>query len=226
MDFNWKSLFINEESKNEAANKAVPNDTKSTQFPEQNTKMPEVSTISQTAHIGSVTNNPFLNEIIDVYQKGFDGLNHQGFDFFELYKSVSAVGITNPQSYQMAFTMGKTINPSLSKDFLLEKAKYYISEIEKVHANYSSAGESKRSDIDNAVKLEKSTLTTEINNLEAQIAELQKRLSEKKLQLDRVDTKNIEQFSEINLKIDANNLAKQRILDSINTVVSGINQYL
>jgi hypothetical protein len=41
-----------------------------------------------------------------------------------------------------------------------------------------------------------------------------------------MDSSNIEQFSEIKLKMEANDLAKHKILDSINTVITGINQYL
>ncbi len=84
------------------------------------------------------TNNEAFTEVLAVYEKGFDSLNQDGYDFFELYKSVMAVGADNPQSYQMAFAMGKSIKPDLSKSFLLEKAKVYVSEIEKVHAKYCS----------------------------------------------------------------------------------------
>lgn len=172
------------------------------------------------------SNNPFINEILEVYNRGFEGLNSEGFDFFEMYKSVMAVGPTNPQSYQMAFTMGKTIKSDLSKEFLLEKSKFYISEIEKVYAKYDATGNSKNKDLNNTITTKKYNLSKNITDLENQIVKLQKEVEAKKAELARIDLDNKEMFSEIQLKIEANNLAKHKILESINTVVTGINQYL
>ena len=216
--FNWKSLFVNDEQ-NDAAKTENQNPVHST----TENKFPETS-ITNNA-LGN-NNNPFLNEILEVYQKGFDGLNADGFDFFELYKSVNAVGVTNPQSYQMAFAMGKTIKSDLSKEFLLEKSKFYIAEIEKVYAKYDATGNAKNKDLNNSITTQKYNLSKSITDLETQIAKLQIELEKMKAELARIDLDNKEMFSEIQLKIEANNLAKQRILESINTVITGINQYL
>ena len=216
--FNWKSLFVNDEQ-NDAAKTENQNPVHST----TENKFPETS-ITNNA-LGN-NNNPFLNEILEVYQKGFDGLNAEGFDFFELYKSVNAVGVTNPQSYQMAFAMGKTIKADLSKEFLLEKSKFYIAEIEKVYAKYDATGNSKNKELNNSITTQKYNLSKSITDLETQIAKLQIELEKMKAELARIDLDNKEMFSEIQLKIEANNLAKQRILESINTVITGINQYL
>ncbi|RZJ48690.1 MAG: hypothetical protein EOO44_20245 [Flavobacterium sp.] len=219
--FNWKSLFINDEAaKTEGSAPVQPAapivSTPDNKFPTQAT---------ETFPANAVT-NPFLNEIFEVYNKGFESLNVDGFDFFELYKSVLAVGVTNPQSYQMAFTMGKTIKSDLSKEFLLEKSGFYISEIEKVYAKYDAVGKTKKSELDNSITKEKYNLSKSISDLEAKIIELQKELETKKMELQKIDPKNMEQLSEIQLKMEANDLAKQKILSSINTVITGINQYL
>ncbi len=216
--FNWKSLFINEDSTKSATTKEEPQSI----IPEN--KFPETNINVSSSPLN--TNNPFLNEILDVYQKGFEGLNAEGFDFFEMYKSVSAVGVTNPQSYQMAFTMGKTINPNLTKDFLIEKAKHYLAEIDKVHSKYDATGNAKKQDLNSKIVNEKNALTKAISDLELKITELQKELNQKKIDLEKVDLINKEDFSEIELKIEANNIAKQKIVESINTVLTGINQYL
>ncbi len=216
--FNWKSLFINEDSTKSATTKEEPQSI----IPEN--KFPETNI--NVSSSPSNSNNPFLNEILDVYQKGFEGLNADGFDFFEMYKSVSAVGVTNPQSYQMAFTMGKTINPNLTKDFLIEKAKHYLAEIDKVHSKYDATGNAKKQDLNSKIVNEKNALTKAISDLELKITELQKELNQKKIDLEKVDLINKEDFSEIELKIEANNIAKQKIVESINTVLTGINQYL
>ncbi|WP_394759644.1 hypothetical protein [Flavobacterium sp.] len=219
--FNWKSIFVNDE------NASAPKEEIKTQAAvnTNDTKFPETNTIVNSVPVGN-TNNPFINEILDVYNRGFEGLNSEGFDFFEMYKSVMAVGPTNPQSYQMAFTMGKTIKSDLSKEFLLEKSKFYISEIEKVYSKYDSTGNSKNKDLNNTITTQKYNLSKNITDLETQITKLQKEVEAKKAELARIDLDNKEMFAEIQLKIEANNLAKHKILESINTVVTGINQYL
>ena len=216
--FNWKSLFINDESQNQTKS----NEVNTTSIQETN-KFPDVE-LNSTSKNTSL--NPFLGEIIEVYQKGFESLNQEGFDFFELFKSVNAVGASNSQSYQMAFTMGKTINPNLTKEFLLDKGKYYLTEIDKVFEKYNAVGNSKKSDLNSKITHDKQSLSKSITDLETQIAQLQNELEAKKNELNKIDHENAAQFSEIHLKIEANNLAKQKIQDAINLVLSGINQYL
>ncbi|WP_310379382.1 hypothetical protein [Flavobacterium sp.] len=219
--FNWKSIFVNDENATTTNEKIKSQTTVST----TDTKFPETNTVINSFPAGN-SNNPFINEILEVYNRGFEGLNSEGFDFFEMYKSVMAVGPTNPQSYQMAFTMGKTIKSDLSKELLLEKSKFYISEIEKVYAKYDATGNTKNKDLNNTITTQKYNLSKNITDLETQILKLQKELEAKKEELARIDLDNKELFTEIQLKIEANNLAKHKILESINTVVTGINQYL
>jgi hypothetical protein len=214
--FNWKSLFINEKGSDQSNNE----ENKAPSFSQVN-KFPEVNLNSDVN-----ATNPFLGEVLDVYQKGFEGLNVEGFDFFEMYKSVNAVGVTNPQSYQMAFTMGKTINSSLTKEFLLDKGKFYLTEIEKVYEKYNITGNAKKSDLNAKISQEKKNLSSSISDLESQILNLQKELESKKRELNKIDSDNAAQFSDLQLKIEANNMAKHKIQDSINLVITGINQYL
>jgi uncharacterized small protein (DUF1192 family) len=217
--FNWKSLFINDENNDSKA----PESVKPTVSTNSNNTFPIQMDESYST---SSSMNPFLNEIYDVYDKGFESLNEPGFDFFELYKSVILVGVSNPQSYQMAFTMGKSIKSDLTKEFLLEKANFYITEIEKVYQKYDITGKAKRTELDNDITKEKYNLSKSVSELEAKIIELQKELESKKIELQKMDPNNKKQLLEIQLKIEANDLAKQKILTSINTVVTGINQYL
>lgn len=215
--FNWKSIFINENDDTASKENNVQH-----QFQPQDNKFPD----QIPGNLSNQTVNPFMNEILAVYEKGFESLNVAGFDFFELYKSVLAVGVSNPQSYQMAFTMGKTISPDLSKQFLLDKASYYISEIEKVYTKYDTIGNTKKKDLNDSITKEKQNLSGAIADLETRILQMQQELEVKKADLQKIDYKNSEHFTEIQLKIDANNLAKHKILESINTVITGINQYL
>lgn len=219
-NFNWKSLFVNNGDNQNSVSVVPQEESVSLNV---NNKFPD--RIVETYNLNSST-NPFLNEVFEVYDKGFESLNVPGFDFFELYKSVLAVGVTNPQSYQMAFTMGKTINSDLTKEFLLEKASFYITEIEKVYEKYNIVGKTKKEELDNNITKEKYNLSKSITELEATIQGLQNEVEAKKLELQKMDPANKKDLTEIQLKIEANDLAKEKILTSINTVITGINQYL
>ena len=95
-----------------------------------------------------------------------------------------------------------------------------------IYAKYDATGNAKNKDLNDTISTQKNNLTKHISDLEAQIAKLQDELEAKKAELARIDFDNKEMFTQIQLKIDANNLAKHKILESINTVVTGINQYL
>ena len=228
MAFNWKGLFIvDEEAERLAASQkpsepvAKPAEPAKTSFPTEHiSSSPTPSTISYS------TNNEAFTEVLAVYEKGFDSLNQDGYDFFELYKSVMAVGADNPQSYQMAFAMGKSIKPDLSKSFLLEKAKVYVSEIEKVHAKYADVGNNKKNDLIGQQSAEKSHLNSTIKTLESQITQLQAQLSKAKSDLSEIDSKYVSPIKEMDEKIGANNKAKETILNSIQKIINGINQNL
>lgn len=218
-NFNWKSLFVNEEQ-NTSKESTVGNSIVEKKV---DNKFPDNITLNNTQ---SEYNNPFISEILQTYEKGFDSLNLSDFDFFELYKSVLAVGVTNPQSYQMAFTLGKTIKPDLTKEYLLEKSKFYIDEIGKVYSKYDSTGNGKKKDLEKSISNQKTELTSSISDIETKIAQLQNELKIKNYELSKIDGNNLQQFTELQMKIDANNIAKKKILESIDIVVSGINQYL
>lgn len=220
--FSWKSLFVNESQ--ETFPKA--NDPSPAPAAEETHRFPEDASIHVSPAASGTAHNPFIAEVLEVYEKGFDSLNQENFDFYELFQSVMAVGPNNPQSYQMAFTMGKTIRKDLTKELLLEKSQYYRDEIEKVFVRYNTIGNTRKSDLDMAITRDKVNLAKAVSDLESQIAGLQRELDEKRRALSLIDSENLEQYKEIQLKLDANAYAKNKIMDSINQVVSGINQYL
>ncbi|MGL4631929.1 MAG: hypothetical protein ACRCVT_12070 [Leadbetterella sp.] len=216
--FNWKSIFINdpasETPEKQVVNVPPPSDNK---FPSGGFAPLEVS---------SSQGNPHIEEIVGVYEKGFESLNSPNFDFFEFYKSVLSVGVNNAQSYQMAFAMGSALNKDLSKDFLLQKSIYYISEIEKVHKGFLNTGTTKSKEISTNIGNQKATLKSSIDDIESKIVQLQKDLIDKKAELEKLETGNSKEYVEIQQKLEANEFAKEKMLQSIKQVVNGINQYL
>lgn len=228
-NFNWKGLFVNDEDSEKKTENSVQNVNNNTNnFPANSSvdKFPVSTASSIMPDNLPVTSNKFLPEILETYEKGFDSLNSEGFDFFELYKSVCAVGVNNPQSYQMAFAMGKSLRADLSKEFLLEKSNFYIGEIEKVHSNYDTIGNARQNELNSSITQRKNSLNKEVQDLQTQIAALQTQLQSKSVELAKIDSEVLESFDDIKLKIAANNEAKQKILETINTVVAGIKQYL
>jgi vacuolar-type H+-ATPase subunit I/STV1 len=216
MGFDWKSLIFVQEEGAKQANVSTPQDHK-----------PEPSHVGTTHQKPStVPSGSVLADIALVYERGFDSLNKEGYDFFELYKAVMAVGADNPQAYTMAFAMGKGIKPDLSKAFLVEKGQAYITELSKVHTGYAQKGQAKLSEIQQQEKAENQHLVNNIQNLEKQIAQLQSQLAASQADLEKLEGKYAGAIEDMEQKIAANNQAKTQLTDSIQKVINGINQNL
>lgn len=222
MAFNWKGLFIVDEEAEKAAELEKLNGPAIPTTPVISSQKTPVQSVSTKV----LTNGEAFNEVLAVYEKGFDGLNQEGYDFFELYKAVQAVGADNPQAYQMAFAMGKSIKPDLTKSILIEKGNHYVAEIEKVHAKYADIGNKKKADLAGQLNAEKSQLNNSIKNIESQIAQLQSELTKQKAELSQIDQKFGPSLADMEARIGANDGAKQTILQSIQKVLNGINQNL
>lgn len=220
--FNWKGLFVNDEGSSKE--KAVETPTeKITSFPAEtssNTKFPEQ--VSMPTSI----DNSVLGTVIEMYEAGFESLNKPGYDFYEFFKAIKAVGSNDSSVYKMAYTMASSVDSKITKASLLEQSGFYIKEIDKVHQQYQSKGSSKKTQILSGLKTKKETLTTEVSQLEKQILQLQTQISDKKNQLLSIDSNLVTDVAEIEQKIVANDLAKTKILDTINTVVQGIKNNL
>jgi hypothetical protein len=217
--FNWKSIFIvdpESEAKEKQQAASIPPPAAENKFPTENYAPPS----------GNMSGNPYIDEIVNVYEKGFESLNSPNFDFFEFYKSVLSVGVNNSQSYQMAFAMGTALNKDLSKGFLLEKANFYIAEIEKVHKGFLNTGTAKSNEISANIGNQKSSLQSSIADIETRITQLQKDLIDKRAELEKLESGNSKEYVEIQQKLEANEFAKQKMLQTINQVVNGINQHL
>ena len=229
---NFKSLFIVDP--NEDQTKPVP-EVKTTQpttsFP---TSAPSVAPPNVTAFPSSTptsvpTNtgsNRFLNDIVEVYNNGFEKLNQPGYDFFEYYRAVMKAGVDNSQVYQMAFDMAQGMDNTVSKQSLLTQSEYYIGELQKVHATYQTNGNTKLSDLTNTKNSESQTLTTDINSLREHLEIIKKELTEKETSLAEIDNKYQQPINDIREKLSANDTAKDIIISSINKVKNNINNNL
>lgn len=238
--FNWKGLFINDDdtSKKDNTSKKEIEKPSTTSFPQSAktvSKFPETSNTqfpqstnkqfskpsTQPPTLSTTINHSILNGVIEMYEAGFESLNQPGYDFYEFFKAIKAVGSNDPAVYKMAFTMAQSVDAKVSKSVLLTQADYYIKEIEKVHKQYHTQGNNKKTQIVSAQKAQKDNLTSEISDLERQLLEIQTQISHKKNQLESIDNESGD-VSNIDQKIAANDTARTKILETIMNVVNGI----
>ena len=184
---------------------------------------PPSNTPSYTPSFGQVSDEQ-VNKIFEMYQNGFNSLNQPGYDFFEFYQAiVTSGGIDNPQMYNMAMSMGKAMDPTNTKEKLMNEADFYLNEIDKVYKNYVNTGSTKKETLVNQKESENRTLTDDLNNLRTQLEAITNQIKSKENQLSLIDNKYQPQISEIDNKLKANDVAKERIVSSILKVKNGIN---
>jgi hypothetical protein len=164
-----------------------------------------------------------LEKTIELYEKGFDSLNQAGFDFYEFFQSVSQGGITNPQVYAMAYAMGTAMDKTISKEKLMSQADFYVAEISKVYDENVSKGNSKKEGLLKQKESENQTLANELNMFQQQLEALQIQIADRQNKLHAIDGKYQPQLEEVNSKLNANVIAKNKIVEAIEMVKSGIN---
>lgn len=166
---------------------------------------------------------PHLDKIMDMYEKGFENLNQDGYDFYEYFRAVVKIGSDNAEMYKMAFTMAQSMEPSVTKASLISQSQFYVNEITSVHKGYKETGESKKLEMQNLKTSEESNLKQEVSELDIEIQRLKAMKSQKEAELSSIDEKYASEMTDIGCKLMANDMARDKILNSINKVVSGIN---
>ena len=165
--------------------------------------------------------DPHIDMVIQMYEDGFKSLDQEGFDFFEYFQSILKGGIDNPAVYKMAFDMANSMT-SISKEKLINQSEFYLSEINKVYKRYVDAGIQKESTLNLHKESEESTLRTEVSDLDKEIGRLKLLLGTKKSQLNTIDGRFQKEADDLNCKKQANEIAKEGLVNKIETVVQGI----
>jgi hypothetical protein len=220
-----KHLFIKEDSEEEQPEEKMA-------FPVEPASSPNAS-FSQPAASPSTSSNPYLNEIIEVYEKGLESINMPGYDFYDFYLAVKAAGAQNEAVYKMAFQMGKTMDSGITAQKLAADADYYISKINDVYKTYSEKGGQKLNGLEDESKTEKESLTNEVNQIEAeinkmrqQIMAMEQKLSETRNNLVKVSSKYKPQQDVIRQKLQANDQAMQVSIQKLNFIKDAITKYI
>ncbi|MFI8603654.1 hypothetical protein ACIGCP_04300 [Cellulophaga baltica] len=223
--FNWKSLFVNDEN---ASKTTATKSEEKIDFPNEptptssSTQFPQSSAPQRSQVTSSNIDNAILNSVIEMYESGFESLNLPGYDFYEFFKAIKAVGSNDPNVYKMAFTMAQSVDAKVTKESLLDGANFYIKEINDVHEQYHTKGNAKKEEFQSSLLHQKETLSAEIAELEKQILQLQTQASDKKNQLNALENGTSTEMTDIEQKITANDIAKTKILEIITTVADGI----
>jgi hypothetical protein len=166
--------------------------------------------------------NEALSKALEVYENGFDSLNQPGYDFYEFFKAVMAGGIENPAIYAMAFGMGTAMDRTITKDKLLQQSDFYISEINKVYNDYVAKGTAKHQEVIAQKNHENESLVGELSLMKQQLEQLQVQITDRQNKLSVIDSKYGPMLGEVENKIAANDMAKQKIIGSIEQVRNGI----
>jgi len=233
----FKKFFIIDENESSTEKNKTQKETKTpvapTTFPTADVKFPSSDvtfpkeTFKSTYTVPpSVVNNPFLDKIMDVYDKGFTNLNQPGYDFFEFFKSVVKGGIDNPLVYEMALEIGQSMDSNVSKQSLLNQAEYYITELTKVHSGFNIDGQNKIDNLTNTKNSETNSLASEISSLKQQLNSIQIQIQTKENLLTEIGSKYQPELNEITYKLLANDIAKDRFISNINKVKSNISNNL
>ena len=237
MSFFKNLIFAQDENSSEGSNQKAPAPTKqssATKFPET-AQTSDVATPVFNFPTSAPTQQPttfastagvsqeHLEKAIELYENGFNSLNQDGFDFFEFFQSVSHGGITNPQVYAMAYAMGTAMDKTISKEKLMSQADFYVSEITKVYEENVAKGQSKKDSLLKQKESENQTLANELSMFQQQLEALQIQIADRQNKLQAIDGKYQPQLADIDGKLTANTIAKNKIVEAIQTVKTGIN---
>ena len=230
-----KDLFIvrDENSENKPAQELVKQTTTKLPSSEPKTEAPSTSlfgsfgfgsnpTPAPTFPTNTAVSNEALAKALDMYENGFDSLNQPGYDFYEFYKAVMAGDVDNPAIYGMAFGMGTAMDRTITKAKLLQQSEFYIAEINKVYNDYVAKGNTKRQEVLNQKNHENESLVSELSLMKQQLEQLQIQIADRENKLSVIDSKYGPILSDVENKIVANDMAKEKIVGSIEQVKNGI----
>ena len=106
---------------------------------------------------------------------------------------------------------------------MINDAEYYISEITKVYNDNVSKGTAKKQTLLAQKDSENKSLVSELENMEQQLEALKVQIDDRRRKLSDIDTKYSPDLNDFDNRLGANELAKNKIIDSIEQVKQGIN---
>jgi hypothetical protein len=225
----FKSWFVTDTEESAVVPTVEQTPSNTTKFPTAETSQPSsfsfptTPTPSPTPTYAPVgVSQEHLNNALEVYEKGFDSLNQSGYDFYEFFQAVMNAGADNPQIYQMAFMMGSGMDKTITKDKLVEQSNFYIAEIGKVYDEYVAKGNAKKQETIDLKTNENQSLVGELDLMRQQMEALKTQIQDRETKLQAIDGKYGPKLQEIEGKLAANDMAKNKVIQSIEQVKNGI----
>jgi len=229
-------IFINKEKGSEKSKEESKKTTSKTKFPAENfqeTEKPVVNKSDNSGLFGSFSfgksapsanqvSDEHLSKALELYQNGFDSLNQPGYDFYEFYQTVTNGGAQNAQVYPMAFAMGSAMEKTISKEKLVQQADFYVAEIIKQYNDFVAKGNSKKDELINQKSSENQSLLSELDMLKQQQEAIAIQIKDRETKLSAIGSKYEPKIGEIDSKLAANDLAKNKVVQSIEQVKQGI----
>lgn len=236
-----KNLFvIDEDNDKETKKDEQLKETANTRFPSTDSKPIEKTTDNSTSMFGSFgfgktntqTTSPsvsnheaspeHINKALEAYHSGLISLKQASYDFLNFYDALSEDDRKNPAVYQMAVRFASSMDKSITKDKLVQSADFYIGKIQENYNNYVNSGNTKRQTVLGQKADENRTLSADLDMLEQQAQAIQTQIQDRKNKIASIDTKYDMQLNEIDSKLAANDIAKDRIVSSLELVKQGI----
>ncbi len=228
-----KKLFLKEEFLEKETTTPTQEKKETVKFPLTNsnnmvfnnttTKTPETHILPNNTPLTQACEQ-HMDKLIDVYQKAFDNLNMDGYDFYEFMDGILTADETgkNPLAYTMQYSMISKMDKTLTKEKLAGQADYYEVELKKAYDKFVLDGKTKKEKLLNDKVTENSTLTSDLDLLNQQLESLKIQILDKQTKLSNIDNKYLPQLNEVDCKLIANDAAKDKIISTIELIKNGI----
>ena len=122
----------------------------------------------------------------------------------------------------MAMSMAKSMDKTLTKDKLVTSSDYYIDGLTKFYNTVVDNGNGKKQTLITQKESETQSLTSDLNDLRAQLDRITSDINNKQNLLNTIDSKYQPDINEIESKLRANDYAKSVILTNIQKVKTGV----
>jgi hypothetical protein len=169
------------------------------------------------------TGNDVKEMKLKVYQL-LEQMNKPGVDFFEVWNAAVEMGGANANNLKSAFTSLRFADKTLTKPRLIESGNGYIKELQNVFEHESKKRLQEKSGIAAEKEQVRNGLTKEIENIQLQITELQKKLNSQQQKLLSLNENYNPRLESIEQKINNGNDAVKSVIAEMQQVLQIINK--
>jgi hypothetical protein len=167
-----------------------------------------------------LTGSPDADLMNKIYN-ALEASNLPGIDFMELWNSMRAMGSVDVTNLRSSFTALKIASGNtLSKESLIETGGIYLTKISDQLESDIALKEKNYAAKQAELKQNKTSLETNRNDIYNKIKEYQDQLAKAEKELSEIDSKYAASFTDISTKITHGKIAKQKISEEINSIIT------